>query len=108
MPEPNTPHSPAPFRPVRLIVAILLILLSISFAAQWYGQNVTMPRYCNDPAGVIQRVHEVLTKRQPAGDGDRKPHIIAARLTFLVPRDSDEPLDVYIDRLRHHIDQQCP
>jgi hypothetical protein len=98
----------APFRPLRLIVIILIILLSISFAAQWYGRNITMPRYCKDPVGVLERVHEVLTKKQPAGDGDRKPYIIAARLTFLIPRESDEQLEVYIARLQRHIDQQCP
>ncbi|MEN8213218.1 MAG: hypothetical protein ABFR19_02545 [Pseudomonadota bacterium] len=96
-----------PFRPLRMIVVILLILLGISFAAQWYGRNVTMPRYCNDPAGVIARVHEVLTNKNPAGEGDRKPYIIAARLTFLLPRDSDEQLEAYIARLQDHVDQQC-
>lgn len=104
----GTDEQKAPFRPLRLILAILMILVAISFAAQWYGRNVTMPRYCEDPAGVLERVHEVLTRERPAGDGDRKPYIIAARLTFLVPRKSDEPLDVYLQRLQAHIDQQCP
>ncbi len=101
-------QQPAHFRPVRLIVVILIILLSISFAAQWYGRNITMPRYCRDPAGVLERVHKVLTQEEPAGDGDRKPYIIAARLTFLVPRDSNEQLRAYMQRLQQHINQQCP
>lgn len=96
-----------PFRPLRLIVIILLILLGISTAAQWYSGNVTMPRYCDDPVQTIERVRSVLTERTPAGDGDRKPYIIAARLTFLIPRESNEPLDAYIERLQRHIDQQC-
>lgn len=110
MREPDTQNQEqeAPFRPLRLIMVILIILLSISFAAQWYGRNITMPRYCNDPASVLKRVHDILTKKEPAGDGDRKPHIIAARLTFLVPREGNEQLDAYIKRLQHHIDQQCP
>lgn len=109
MPESysNNLDDKPPFRPLRLIVIILLILLGISTAAQWYSGNVTMPRYCDDPVQIIERVHSVLTERTPAGDGDRKPYIIAARLTFLVPRKSDEPLDVYIKRLQRHIDQQC-
>lgn len=96
-----------PFRPIRLIVIILLILLGISAAAQWYGRNVTMPRYCKDPAGTLERVHKVLTERTPAGEGDRKPYIIAARLTFLIPREDNEPLNTYLERLQRHIEQQC-
>ncbi|MCG8426024.1 MAG: hypothetical protein MI754_01550 [Chromatiales bacterium] len=95
------------FRPLRLVAVILLILLGISTAAQWYGRHVSMPRYCQDPVNIIARVHEVLTKARPAGDGDRKPYIIAARLTFLVPRDSEESVDSYIKRLQQHVDQQC-
>ncbi len=99
--------SKASFRPLRMILVILALLLFISFAAQWYGRNITMPRYCEDPVGVIERVRKVLTNTKPAGDGDRKPYIIAARLTFLLPRESDEQLDPYIERLQRHIDQQC-
>ncbi|MEN8177650.1 MAG: hypothetical protein ABFS39_03430 [Pseudomonadota bacterium] len=96
-----------PFSPLRLIVIVLLILLGISSAAQWYSGNVTMPRYCQDPVQIIERVRKVLTEQTPAGDGDRKPYIIAARLTFLVPRESNEALDDYILRLQMHLDQQC-
>ncbi|MCU7893044.1 MAG: hypothetical protein KZQ78_16165 [Candidatus Thiodiazotropha sp. (ex Ustalcina ferruginea)] len=96
-----------PFRPVRLILVILLILLSISMLAQWYGMNVTMPRYCQYPGDVIGRVQQVLNEKQPAGEGDRKPYIIAARLMYLVPRHSDETQDDYILRLQQHIDKQC-
>jgi len=103
----NDAISTTPFRPLRMILVILALLLFISFAAQWYGRNITMPRYCTDPAGVIERVREVLSNRKPAGSGDRKPYIIAARLTFLLPRRSDEQLDLYIERLQRHIDQQC-
>lgn len=96
-----------PFRPLRLILVILLILLLISIAAQWYGEYVTMPRYCQYPDGVIGRVKRILNEKQPAGDGDRKPYIIAARLMFLAPRQNDESQDGYIERLQQHIDKQC-
>jgi len=99
-------HKP-PFRPARLILVILLLLLAISAAAQWYSRNVTLPRYCKDPVSIMQRVYQVLTEKTPAGTGDRKPYIIAARLTFLVPRDSNEPLRDYMNRLQRYIDQQC-
>jgi len=96
-----------PFRPIRLILIILTILLGISGAAQWYSSNVTMPRYCEDPATVLSRVYQVLTEETPAGAGDRKPYIIAARLTFLLPRESNEPLTSYMSRLQRHVEQQC-
>lgn len=96
-----------PFRPLRLVAVVLLIMLGISSAAQWYSRNITMPRYCEDPVTVLDRVHRLLTESKPAGEGDRKPYIIAARLTFLIPRESDEPLTDYMNRLRGHIEQQC-
>ncbi|WP_260292652.1 hypothetical protein [Sedimenticola hydrogenitrophicus] len=96
-----------PFRPLRLVAVVLLILLGISGAAQWYSRNVTLPRYCEDPATVLERVHRLLTEAQPAGEGDRKPYIIAARLTFLIPRGHDEPLTAYLNRLQRHMEQQC-
>ncbi len=102
----NLQHKP-PFRPLRLIAVILLILLAISAAAQWYARNVTLPRYCEDPIQTLTHVRQLLTEQRPAGDGDRKPYIIAARLTFLIPRKPDEPLTRYLDRLQRHIDQQC-
>ncbi|WP_419595150.1 hypothetical protein, partial [Thiolapillus sp.] len=96
------------FHPFRLILVILAMLIGISFAAQWYSRNVTMPRYCEYSGDMLKRVREVLTEKTPAGQGDRKPYIIAARLTFLVPRKPDEPLNSYLARLQRHIDQQCP
>ncbi len=96
-----------PFRPLRLVAVVLVIMLVISAAAQWYARSVTLPRYCQDPVQTLARVRELLTERRPAGDGDRKPYIIAARLTFLIPREGDEPLDAYLERLQRHIDRQC-
>ncbi|WP_456412602.1 hypothetical protein [Thiolapillus sp.] len=111
MPEPS-PHNPVQysgFRPLRLILVILALLIGISFAAQWYSRNITMPRYCQYPAEeTLQRIREVLTEKTPAGNGDRKPYIIAARLTFLLPREGDEPLNSYLSRLQRHIERQCP
>lgn len=95
------------FHPLRMVLIILLLLIAISAAAQWYGRNVTMPRYCEDPVGVMARVHSVLTEKTPAGEGDRKPYIIAARLTFLFPRESNEELKVYLNRLRGFIEMTC-
>jgi hypothetical protein len=106
--ESGRPQERPPFKPLRLVLVILLILLGISGAAQWYSHNVTMPRYCDDPTTTLERVYQTLTEKEPAGKGDRKPYIIAARLTFLVPRESDEPTKHYMERLQRHIERLCP
>jgi hypothetical protein len=96
-----------PFRPMKMVLVVLLIVLGISGAAQWYSTNITLPRYCNDPVQTLEHVRRLLTEREPAGDGERKPYIIAARLTFLIPRESNEELEEYLGRLKQHIDTQC-
>ncbi|WP_457676912.1 hypothetical protein [Thiolapillus sp.] len=101
-------HSGTGFHPLKLILVILGLLLAISFAARWYSRHITMPRYCEYSGDILARVRDVLTERTPAGSGDRKPWIIAARLTFLVPRKADEPLESYLHRLQRHIERQCP
>ncbi len=105
--EPIDLENNPPFRPLQLVLIVLAIILGISWMAQWYGSRVIMPRYCEDPARTLTDVHRLLTEERPAGDGDRKPFIIAARLTFLVPRESNEPLETYLDRLQRHLDRQC-
>lgn len=104
--DPSLGRKP-PFQPVRLVVTILLLLLAISIAAQWYANNITLPRYCDNPEQTLRQIRQVLTEKRPAGDGDRKPFIKATRLTFLVPRESNEALSDYLDRLQRHIDRQC-
>ena len=89
-----------PFRPLRLVMVILLLVLGLSFAAQWYARQVTLPRYCDHPEQALLHVEQLLTERRPAGDGARKPYVIAARLTFLVPRQHDEPLADYLASVR--------
>ena len=101
------PQLPRPFRPLRLVLVVLALILGLSFAAQWYAHQVTLPRYCADPAQALVDVERLLTERRPAGDGARKPYIIAARLTFRVPRHNEEPLANYLERLGDHLQQQC-
>ncbi len=88
-------------------MAVLLILLAISAAAQWYARQVTLPRYCQYPADTLDRVRELLSEQQVVNRENRKPYIIAARLTFLVPRNNSESIEAYISRLQQHIDLNC-
>ncbi len=96
------------FRPWRLIAAVFAIMLGISAASRWYARDITLPRYCEDPAQALTDLRRVLTEDRPAGDGARRPFIVAARLMFLVPRNGDEPLEDYLRRLRGHMAERCP
>ncbi len=108
MNDPVTQSEPASeFKLWRLILAVLLILLGISISAQWYARNITLPRHCEDPDQTLRLARQVLTERTPAGEESRRPYIIAARITFLVPREGDEPLDDYLQRLRRHLEREC-
>jgi hypothetical protein len=48
-----------------------------------------------------------MSERRPAGEESRRNYIVAAKLTFLVPRTADEPLDAYLQRVRRRLEQQC-
>ncbi len=105
--EPMPPRL-GTFRPWRLIVTVFLIMLGISAASRWYARDVTLPRYCADPERTLTDLRRLLTEDTPAGDGARRPYIVAARLMFLVPRNGDEPLEAYLGRLRGHMAGRCP
>lgn len=98
---------PAAFKPVRFIMVVLLITVFISQAIQWYSQSVSLPRYCDDPEAALQYLEKIVSHPTPAGDEAKKPYIIAAKLIFLVPRQSDEPVPDYIQRVRIYLRQQC-
>jgi len=110
-PTPSDPHEKelgSDFHPWRLIGGVVVVMLIISAASRWYARDVTLPRYCDDPEQTLANLRQVLTEQRPAGDQARKPYILAARLMFLLPRDGEEPLDEYLDRVRVHIAGSCP
>ena len=97
----------ARFKPLPLIVTVLVLLLLIGQLAIWYGRQVSVPRYCDDRQATLLRLREVLTEERPAGDGARRQHLIAAKLLFLVPRRSGEALDDYLGRVEVTVENQC-
>lgn len=106
--QPSSTEQP-PFRPLPLIITVLLLLLGISLANQWYASNIAMPRYCDDPIQTLERVKQLLNEQKPADDSfeSRRPYIVAAKLLFLVPRDGDENQSDYLRRVQQHLEQQC-
>ncbi|RKZ36850.1 MAG: hypothetical protein DRQ49_07275 [Gammaproteobacteria bacterium] len=95
------------FNPWKIIIFVALALLSISFFSTRYAQQVTLPRYCDNPEQALYLLEEILTKERPAGDETRRPYIIAAKLLFLLPRQADEPISNYLNRVRQHLQKQC-
>ena len=95
------------FQPVRLVLVVFTVLLLISFASRWYAGQVSLPRYCQQSAQVLQRIEAIITEKKPAGDGARRDYIVAAKLEFLVPRTADESIDAYLLRLRDRLDEHC-
>jgi len=90
-----------------VIVPTLVLLLAVSLWIQWYSQAVSLPRYCDDPVGTLVLLERVLTEARPAGSDKRRPYLIAAKLIFLLPRESNEELGHYLARVRQHLTEIC-
>lgn len=96
---------------MRRILAVFLFtsvaMVLIFDAAQWYADNAALPRYCENPAGAVELVREILSSADPAEGEPKRPYVIAAKLIFLVPREDAEPLQSYLSRLRRRISESC-
>jgi hypothetical protein len=105
----NDEFKPSSFRPVRLVMIILFIMLFISQAIKWYSHSVTLPRFCKNPELALHHLSEIISKQNPTGDKyeDRKPYIIAAKLIYLIPRQTNESVENYIHRVRAKLNQRC-
>jgi len=105
----KTAQASAPFKLWPLIVGVLVMLLMLTLANQWYAQNVAMPRYCEDPVQTLERVRRLLTEKTPAEDdfSSRRPYIVAAKLLFLIPSNSEEDEAAYLLRIRQYLEEQC-
>ncbi len=107
--QTTTPYPrPKPFHALRIITVVLLVMICIPFWANWYTGEVSLPRYCNDPQATLERLEKVLTEERPAGDNSRIPYIRAAKLIFLLPRQPDENIPDYLNRVRNYVQNSCP
>jgi len=95
------------FRPWRIVATVLIIFLGVSAWTSWYSTHVSIPRYCDSPANTINTLRKVISERNPAGNDSRRPYLIAAKLLFLVPRQSSETLESYLIRVRGYIEGEC-
>lgn len=95
------------FRPLRIVISVLILLVLIGLWSRWYAQAVSIPRYCEDPQTTIQYLQRVINEQRPAGENARRPYLIAAKLLFLLPRQSGENVPEYLERVSLHIRDQC-
>ena len=107
MPEIAAIESKNDFKPVRLILFVSVLIFSLSQWISWYSEQVSLPRYCNNPKQALIYLEKVINEKEPAGNESRRPYLIAAKILYLVPRQSDEPLDVYLNRVHNRLLNEC-
>ncbi len=107
MSETITPENPEPleseplkseFRPVRLVVFVCILIFALSRWISWYSEEVSMPRYCENPAQALSYLQKVINNEQPAGNEPRKPYLIAAKILYIIPQQSNEETEAYLNR----------
>ncbi len=95
------------FKPLWLVLTILFLLLMIGTWSKWYAQEVSIPRYCENPELSLRHLEKIIIDKQPAGEETRKPYIITAKLLFLLPRETEETVSAYLERVRIYINKHC-
>ena len=95
------------FRLLPLVAFVGVLLVGISLWANLYRNEVSLPRYCDDPAHTLLLLERVITAPRPAGDAARRPYLIAAKLLYLSPRRADEPVDDYLARIAAKLEEVC-
>ncbi len=95
------------FNPAPLVATVAGLLLGIGALAQWYSQDVSLPRYCENPEQTLVHLKRVINETEPAGTESRRPYLIAAKLLFLLPRESGESGELYLERVRRYLGKSC-
>ena len=107
MPSTSTEVITPAFQPMRLLLVVLGILLLVFYASRWYAAQVSLPRYCEQPELVLQRLAAINSESRPVGDQSRRDYIVAAKLEFLVPARAGESVDAYLLRLKAQLEENC-
>lgn len=93
---------------IALVLGAAGVLMSLTFSlAQWRTDKTTLPRFCSDPDAALRHLRLILEDPVPAGEEERRPFIIAAKLLYLVPQRDDEPVEVWLERVRYEIARSC-
>src|SRR3989338_6956038 len=99
--EPVKPmHSP------RIAIVVLLLLSLFHLWTNWYSGQVSMPRYCENTQEIMQHLERILREPDPDGRENRQPYPVAAKLLFLLPRQSDEDIPACLRQVEAYIQFQ--
>ena len=93
--------------PFAAIATVAILLLLISSWAQWYGQQVSLPRYCGNIAETTQQIGFLLENGEGIDSSQRRAYLIAAKLLFLIPQSSGETRQAYLHRLKIELRDRC-
>ncbi len=97
-----------PVSPITIVFVVLICLLAISVMVRWYAREVSLPRYCLNQQQSVELLKRIIVEEKPAPKIEsRRPYIVAAKLIFLLPRDSGEPLENYLARVRDYLRTHC-
>ena len=107
MSEVINPENKSEFKPLHLLLVVFVIIFALSQWINWYSTNVSMPRYCDNPKQTLSYLEKIINEKQPAGNDARKPYLIAAKILYLIPRQSNEPNDVYLNRVHNQLLKEC-
>ena len=75
--------------------------------AQWYARNVSFPRYCKNPEASLQSLQVLLEEKPKIDNAQRRQHMIAAKILFMHPQQSNENQSDYLQRLRQLLLSKC-
>lgn len=92
---------------VKMLLIVLSILVCISLMSQWYAEQVSLPRYCSNPDRFVQQIGDMNIDNQEIAGDTRRAYMIAAKLEFIEPRNSGEPVEAYLNRLRYRLEEKC-
>jgi len=105
------------FHPVVVVAVILGLSFLISRWAVWYGNEVSIPRYCAEPESALASLQAVVddtvaidgifNNAVTADRATRRSAMVAAKLMFLLPRESGESVETYITRVRWQLQFRC-
>lgn len=106
-PATATGETKGEFRPLVIVGIILLASFGISRWAVWYGDEISIPRYCSEPQAAIESLRSVLSDDAAKDRQGRRTAMVAAKIMFLIPRESGESVDDYLGRATLELGYRC-
>ena len=95
------------FRPFLAVSVVIVVSVLISRWAVWYGNEVSIPRYCAEPERAVESLRAAMEGVATTDAGSRREAMVAAKILFLIPRESGETAQSYFSRVRLQLELRC-